>query len=318
MPDRRKVAMCIVGLAAVGIGGRAVADEGGVPFWLSGQFASFAAVPPSPGFSMPVMVFYDNGSADRSKTFERAGIVVSGLNSSTPVIFLSPTFVPNVKVLRGRPSLSLGFGGGYASTSAGITGPMGNQTLERTNTVWGITDLGPLISLSWASGVNNGMAYVAGAIPVGAYEKNRLSNIGIGHGAIDLGGGYTYLDQKTGLEASAVAGFTFNLEDPSTAYKNGIDWHLDWAVSRLLSQSFRLGVVGYLYLELPGDSGSGDRVGPFKSDVAAVGAEGGYFFKVAGKAWDINLRGYGEFWSVHREQGFSIVTVLNVPLWIPE
>jgi len=35
------------------------------------------------------------------------------------------------------------------------------------------------------------MTYVMGNIPVGAYEAGRLANLGIGHGSIDSGGGYT-------------------------------------------------------------------------------------------------------------------------------
>ena len=44
------------------------------------------------------------------------------------------------------------------------------------------------------SGVNNSMVYGTGLIPIGDYDPNRLANLGIGHGAIDFGGGYTYFD----------------------------------------------------------------------------------------------------------------------------
>jgi hypothetical protein len=37
-------------------------------------------------------------------------------------------------------------------------------------------------------------------------HRNRLSNIGIGHGAVDAGFGYTYLNPKTGQEFSGVLG----------------------------------------------------------------------------------------------------------------
>jgi hypothetical protein len=47
------------------------------------------------------------------------------------------------------------------------------------------------------------MTYLAGDIPVGSYDPNRLANIGIGHAAIDVGGTYTYLNTKTGTEVSA-------------------------------------------------------------------------------------------------------------------
>jgi hypothetical protein len=33
------------------------------------------------------------------------------------------------------------------------------------------------------------MTYLTGDIPVGAYDPTRLSNLGIGHAAIDGGGG---------------------------------------------------------------------------------------------------------------------------------
>ncbi|HEX7271907.1 MAG TPA: phenol degradation protein meta, partial [Casimicrobiaceae bacterium] len=41
----------------------AYADEGGTPFWTSGQFASLAAVPPSPGWSVSVTPSYYSGNA---------------------------------------------------------------------------------------------------------------------------------------------------------------------------------------------------------------------------------------------------------------
>jgi hypothetical protein len=42
-------------------GGTAVADEGGVGFWLPGQYASFAAIAPAPGFSLPMQIYYYSG-----------------------------------------------------------------------------------------------------------------------------------------------------------------------------------------------------------------------------------------------------------------
>jgi hypothetical protein len=62
----------------------------------------------------------------------------------------------------------------------------------------------PLASLTWNKGNNNFMTYVTGDIPVGTYSSTSLSSIGIGHAAIDAGGGYTYLNNTTGLEFSGV------------------------------------------------------------------------------------------------------------------
>ena len=63
-----------------------------------------------------------------------------------------------------------------------------------------------LAMLKWHDDVNNYMVYATGDIPVGAYDPERLANLGIGHGAIDGGVGYTYLNPLTGHEFSAVAG----------------------------------------------------------------------------------------------------------------
>jgi hypothetical protein len=51
------------------------------------------------------------------------------------------------------------------------------------------------------------MMYVTGDVPVGAYDSTRLSNLGIGHAAIDAGGGYTYgnLEQYSLSAISALA-----------------------------------------------------------------------------------------------------------------
>ena len=72
--------------------------------------------------------------------------------------------------------------------------PFGPRSDSISNSVWGFGDLLPLASLRWNNGVHNVMTYMTGDIPVGAYNSARLSNIGIGHGALDGGGGYTYFN----------------------------------------------------------------------------------------------------------------------------
>ena len=99
------------------------------------------------------------------------------------------------------------------------------------------------------------MTYVTGDIPVGAYDPARLSNLGIGHAAIDGGGGYTYFNPAAGHEFSAVAGFTYNFKNHDTQYQNGIDFHVDWGVSQFLSKQVFVGLVGYGYQQITDDFG---------------------------------------------------------------
>jgi hypothetical protein len=145
----------------------------------------------------------------------------------------------------------------------------------------GFMDLIPLFTDRWNAGVNNYMVYLTGDIPVGLYSSSNLANIGLGHGAIDGGVGYTYLDEKGGHEFSAVAGLTGNFENPSTNYTSGIDFHLDWAAAQFLSKQVFVGPVGYFYEQLTPDSGCAPVLCPFESRVIGVGAQIGYIFPVA-------------------------------------
>jgi hypothetical protein len=298
------------------LGVSASADEGGVPFWLSGSYSSFAAVPQQPGWYMPTQLYYYNGDASGTKNFQRGDSVNLGLSSKLAMIFLTPTWVPNEKWFGGQPSFALTFGGGWNSTSANasLSTLNGTQTLNRSDSDSGGSDLYPQAQIAWNSGNNNWMAYITGDLPVGSYSSTRLSNIGLGHTAIDVGGAYTYLNNTSGFETSAVVGVTYNGMNTSTNYQSGVDSHLDFDVSQFLSQNWQVGIVGYAYYQLTGDSGSGDHVGSFKSRVAALGPEVGYSFTVGGLQWYANLRAYWEFWAQNRLEGHAVYATLSIPL----
>jgi hypothetical protein len=58
-----------------------------------------------------------------------------------------------------------------------------------SQTTTGFGDLYPQAIIRWNNGVHNWMVYGTGDIPVGDYYPANLVNIGIGHGAVDGGGG---------------------------------------------------------------------------------------------------------------------------------
>ena len=55
------------------------ADQGGVSFWVPGIYASMAAVPPDPGFSMPSTFWFYSGKGDRSDRFGIGGLITTGV-----------------------------------------------------------------------------------------------------------------------------------------------------------------------------------------------------------------------------------------------
>ena len=289
------------------------ADEGGTPFWTSGQFASLAATPPSLGWSLALTAYgYDGNAGESLLTKGRA--IVANANQRSQSLTMQPGYSPQTTLFGGQPFIGLSFGIGGNRVRGDVTLLPSGVQVSRSDTLYAGTDLYPFASLSWARGNDNWMAYTTGDIPVGAYRASRLANIGIGHAAIDAGAGYTYYDAKNELEASAVAGVTYNWENAHTNYRNGLDSHLDWDASRLLTENWQVGVAGYVYYQLTGDSGSGAVLGPFKSRIAAIGPELGYQFIVGGQQWYANLRAYWEFWARNRYEGYAIFATLNIPL----
>ena len=305
------------------------ADEGGVSFWVPGFFGSLAATPQQPGWSLATIYYHTSVSAGadvaraREFTLGRvpANLTVNAnlnlnVNATGNLGFVIPSYVFATPVLGGQASVSLVGAYGVVGTSlAGtlsgvVTGPGGGTIpFARSDTIndttWGFGDLIPQFALRWNAGVNNFMTYVTGDIPVGAYQSTRLSNLGIGHGAIDAGGGYTYFNPQTGHEFSGVLGFTYNFNNTATQYQNGVDMHFDWGASQFLSKQVMVGLVGYVYKEIGCDSGSGDRVGCFQSQVVGVGPQIGFLFPVGDMQGYLNLKAYGEFAAENRPSGWN-------------
>lgn len=311
--ERRATALAVLIL----IGGTALpagADEGGVPFWFSGQYASFAAVPTTPGWSIPLQGYSYSGGASRSKELQRGNVATAGVDSSVSLLMAQPTYAPETKLWGGQLAFGLGFGWGQNTTDASLAVSDFATELDRSDSITGFTDLYPIASLAWNKGNSNWMTYVTGDVPVGDYDPDRLANLGIGHGAIDAGGGYTYFDETKGHEFSAVLGFTYNFENEDTGYQNGIDVHLDWAVSQFLNEHWQVGLVGYAYGQVTGDSSPQAYNDGLKSSVASIGPQIGYAFTVNDQPAYANLRGYWEFDTTNRVEGSALFATLSIPL----
>lgn len=289
----------------------ALADEGGISFWLPGLYGSFAATPSEPGWSWAMVYIHPSADASADQPFPRGGRgrVSLGVSGRGDLVAFGPTYTFTTPLLGGQFSLSLlgTTGRSEASAELTLTGPRGNTVSgSRTEDLTGFGDVFPQATLKWNDGVNNYMTYLTGGIPVGAYDPDRLANLGIGHGAVDWGGGYTYLNPDTGTEASIVAGLTYNFENPDTDYQNGIDGHIDWGVSQFLNEHFFVGAAGYYFQQITGDSGEGATLGDFRSRVAGVGPQAGYLFPISDKYQGaLSAKAYWEFAAQNRAEGWN-------------
>jgi hypothetical protein len=82
--------------------------------------------------------------------------------------------------------------------------------------------------------------------------------------------------------------------------------HLDMGASKFVTPQLQLGVVGYLFQQVGCDSGSGNRVGCFRSRVAGIGPQIGYVIPMGSMQGYINLKGYGEFAADNRPDGWNV------------
>jgi hypothetical protein len=275
----------------------ALADAGGISYWLPGRFSSLAATPQVPGWSGAEVYYHTTVAASGAVAAAREiqigrfspTVNVSlnaNLNAQADLLLLNPTYTFATPVLGGQ--LAIGVTGLFGRSAASIDGTLttgfGPFATTRTgsisDSITSVGDLYPQATLKWNAGEHNFMTNLTGDIPVGAYNPSRLANLGIGHGAIDGGGGYTYFNPQTGHEFSAVAGFTYNFKNQDTQYQNGIDFHIDWGASQFLSKQVFVALVGYLYQQVTDDFGQHPILGGFRSRVVSFGPQIGYLFPV--------------------------------------
>jgi hypothetical protein len=318
----RTVRSALMAAAIAVIATPAWSDEAGVSAWLPGTFGSMAAVPTAPGWSAASVYYHTSVGADGNVAVAReieigrftptaTASLSANLSANADLAFFAPNYTFATPVLGGQASIGVTsvMGAANANLNGLLTTSLGPfsmlQTSSINDSVTGFGDLYPMATLKWNQGVNNWMVYLSGDAPVGEYDHTRIINLGIGHGSTDAGGGYTYFNPKTGTEFSAVAGLTYNFKNTATDYQNGVDFHLDLATSQFISKQVFIGAVGYAYEQLTGDSGTGAKLGAFKSRVEAIGPQIGYVFPIGQFQGVLNAKGYWEFDAENRAKGWN-------------
>jgi hypothetical protein len=309
------------------------ADEGGVSFWIPGFYSSLAAAPLEPGWALTGMEYFDQVKAGGDVALARnvtiravdttfnarlQASINASLNATINLGVLIPTYTFEQRFFGAQATVGMLYTLGYVDTTlqgqiSGSLGPFGfSKSGSITDQLTAAADLIPILQLRWNAGVHNFMLYGTGDLPAGQYDRTSLANTGLGHYALDGGLGYTYLDPQSGHEFSVVGGFTHNYINPYTNYMSGTDFHVDWGASQFLSKQLLIGAVGYVYDQVTGDSGAGDRVGPFMSRVVGVGPQVGYIFPLGNYQGYINLKGYGEFDAHDRPHGYNTWLTLTI------
>ncbi|NEW97141.1 phenol degradation protein meta [Rhodopseudomonas sp. BR0G17] len=318
---------CLAAVASIGMAGTAMADAGGLSFWLPGSFGSLAATPTVPGWASTTVYLHLQSSAGGGANFVLPGggrgAVSVGLTDHADALIQGVAYTSALPILGGQGTFAVLGAAGNVGVGVGatLTGPLGN-TLSgtRTDNRTSVADVFYQGSLKWNQGVHNEMVYVQGNIPSGTYDVNRLANLSLGFAAIDAGGGYTYFNPKAGNEFSVVAGLTYSAPNRDLQYQNGIDFHLDWAASKFLTRTFQIGVVGYYFQQLTDDTGPGATLGGFRGMTVGLGPQIGFIFPKLFEGYQgyLNLKAYKDLATENRPSGFSTWATFSIAPEAPE
>lgn len=151
------------------------------------------------------------------------------------------------------------------------------------------------------------LVYVQAVAPTGRAQPGFTPTIALHRPGIDTGWAFTREHKPSKLQFNGSAGVTFNFENTETDYKTGNEFHFEWAIGRKFATGLVIGIVGYDYRQLTGDSGAGALIGPLKGSVDAIGVGVSYMTLINKTPLVFNLRQYHEFDAESRWQGDATI-----------
>jgi hypothetical protein len=294
------------------------AAEGAVGFYLLGSRTSMAGFLPPPGTYVQDNNYFYGGST--SATLEYNGAVVSsGVDAQAYYNLPTALFVAPGKVMGGNIAFNVITPIGWKNVDARkvLTGPGGavlQSNAHAEEAAFGDPVLGSTVG--WHEGNWHWSLGTLVNVPLGFWERSNLASIGFNHWAIDTTGAVTWLNLATGLELSGAMGFTYNFENPTTDYKTGTEFHLEFAGIQNLSKTFGIGFNGYFYDQITGDSGSGAKLGAFEGRVFGIGPAANLNIPLGQVPIAVNLKYFHELDVRNRLQGDSGYLTLTMPLQV--
>jgi hypothetical protein len=298
---RATTAALTVGALCLCFAPDAKADEFGFSTYGLGSAAFGAGVTPPPGTYITTASGYYQGEINAPITFGNVTLE-AGAKVKFFQQILNGLYVPDQKVFGGSLGIGVSIPVGHNDISATVTGPLGNSFHDET-AGWGLGDITTRLQLGWQDGDFAHLAYVQVVAPSGKYAVGFQPIIGLSRPGIDTGWAFTWTEKTSKLQFNGALGVTFNFENETTDYQSGTDFHFEWAIGREISPGLVVGVVGYDYRQLTGDSGSGARLGPLEGTVDAIGGGVSYTTLIGTIPLIFSLRHYQEYNVERRWEG---------------
>lgn len=140
-------------------------------------------------------------------------------------------------------------------------------------------------------------------IPTGTYDSSRIDNMGLNYYSLNTTFLMTYLDPDKGHDFSFALGHFYNTENDDTDYKSGQEMHVNVMLNQFFSSAFGLGLHGFYYKQITGDSGSGAVLGSFKGELIGIGPAIISTFKIKDVCIAASLRWFHEFEATNHFKG---------------
>jgi len=247
------------------------AAEGASSHYLPGAVGDiFLAVPPEPGLQAANMFWYQTGSTDIALI---EGQVSLGIDLDLFLNLTSLTYTFETPVLGGRYTMGVAIPFGHAALDGELVGPLGGS-IGFSDDSFDLSDIAFIpFQLSWSSDPWSFKLWHSIVAPTGGYDTSGtdLANLGRNHWSFDTVAAVTWFNPDSGTEMSVAPGVMVNTENSATDYRTGTEFHVDFVANQFVSETFALGLRGYYYEQLTGDSGSGAVLGDFKSESFGVG-----------------------------------------------
>jgi len=289
----RLVARSLLTVLLLTAGGlRANAVEYAFSTYGLGESAFSAGMTPPPGIYVSTAIGVID--AKIGSTVEFGGIVINGgVKADIVSTALNLLYVPDRKFFVGNLGLSITIPSGWVDYRAGVE--VQSLGFSREVSGWGMGDVIPRIQLGWQHGNFAHTVYLEAITPTGRWQSGFSPIVSMHRAGIDTGWAFTWTDKPTKVQVSGTAGFTFNFENPQTNYQSGNEFHWEWAIGYECVPGFVIGLLGYDYRQLNGDSGAGDPIGPFIGRLDAIGAGLSYTTVVDKTPVTLNLRYYHDY-----------------------
>lgn len=247
----------------------AQAAEGAASHYLPGATGDLLlAVPPGPGLTVANTVWVQSGDVGRAVLNGKARV---GLDLTLVLDLAAASYAFEKPVLGGVYSVAALIPFGNADLTASVVGPAGGR-LDRSGDRFDLSDAAFVpVQLNWAFGPWFLEASETIIAPTGGYSTGRSINLGRNYWSFDTNVAATWFNPESGLEFSIAPGIMLNTENDATNYRTGTELHVDATATQFLSQTFAIGLRGYWYQQLEGDSGAGARLGDFESSSVGLG-----------------------------------------------